>query len=92
LGRTIFTPGHTPYHTSYLVRGDRSAILVTGDTMSRRGAGPEGVILDEPHMDLEAYRKNLGVLQSISAFVVPAHDRPFVQGGCPIGMGKRVKF
>ena len=92
MGRTIFTPGHTPYHTSYLVRGDRSAILVTGDAMSRRGAGPEGVILDEPHMDLEAYRKNLGVLQSISAFVVPAHDRPFVQGGCPIRMGKRVKF
>ncbi len=88
----IFTPGHTPHHASYLVTGPRGAVLIAGDAMSRRGAGADGNILDEPHLDLTAYKKSVENLRSISAFVVPAHDRPFLQGGSPLRAGKKVEF
>ncbi len=88
----LSTPGHTPYHTSYVVRGRRGAVLVAGDALSRRAAGGEGLPLDEPNLDLSAHRKSAEMLRSIPSLVVPAHDRPFVQGGCPIRLGKRVEF
>jgi len=88
----ISTPGHTPHHTSYLVGGKRGAVLVAGDAMSRRGAGGNGSLLDEPHLDLAAYKKSVDTLRSIPAFVIPAHDRPFLQGGCTVRAGKRVEF
>ncbi len=88
----LSTPGHTPHHTAYLVKGGHGAVLVAGDAMSRRGASLDALPLDEPHLDLEAYKKSLNILQKIPAFVVPAHDRPFVQGDCPIRTAKRVEF
>lgn len=87
----LASPGHTPYHTSYLIRGQRSAVLVAGDAMSRRGAGDDS-LLDEPHLDRPAYKKSAEMLRLIPSFTVPAHDRPFVQGDCPIKAGKRVEF
>jgi len=86
------TPGHTPYHTSYVIRGKRGAVLVAGDALSRRAAGVDGSPLDEPNIDLAAYKKSGEILRSIPSLVIPAHDRPFVQGGSPIKTGKRVEF
>jgi glyoxylase-like metal-dependent hydrolase (beta-lactamase superfamily II) len=86
------TPGHTPYHTSYNIQGRRGTLLVAGDAMSRRAAGANGIPLDEPHLDLVMHKKSVDTLRSISAFVVPGHDRPFVQGDCPLRPGKRVEF
>ncbi len=88
----LSTPGHTPYHTSYLIQGNREAVLVAGDAMSRRGAGGDGSLLDEPHLDLAAYKKSVDSIRSVTAFVIPAHDRPFLQGGCSLRAGKRVEF
>ncbi len=87
----LATPGHTPYHTSYVIRGERSAVLVAGDAMSRRG-GADETLLDEPHLDFSTHKRSGEMLRSIPALVVPAHDRPFVQGGCPLRPGKRVEF
>jgi glyoxylase-like metal-dependent hydrolase (beta-lactamase superfamily II) len=90
--RALATPGHTPHHTSYLIAGDRGNLLVAGDAMSRRAGGGDASPLDEPHLDLAAYGKSLTLLQSIPALVVPAHDRPYVQGECPVRLGRRVEF
>jgi glyoxylase-like metal-dependent hydrolase (beta-lactamase superfamily II) len=87
----LATPGHTPYHTSFVIRGDRGAVLMAGDAMSRRGAGDESP-LDEPHLDRSTYKRSGEILRSIPSLVVPAHDRPFVQGDCPLRLGKRVEF
>ncbi|MBN2223334.1 MAG: MBL fold metallo-hydrolase [Deltaproteobacteria bacterium] len=88
----VTTPGHTPHHTSYVIKGRRGAVLVAGDALSRRTAGTDGSPLDEPNLDLTAYKKSAEMLRSIPSLVVPAHDRPFVQGCCPIKTGKRVEF
>jgi glyoxylase-like metal-dependent hydrolase (beta-lactamase superfamily II) len=86
------TSGHTPYHTSYAVRGRRATVLVAGDALSRRSTGVDGSPMDEPNVDLVAYKSSVETLRSIPALVIPAHDRPFVQGGCPLRPGKRVEF
>jgi glyoxylase-like metal-dependent hydrolase (beta-lactamase superfamily II) len=88
----LSTPGHTPHHTSYVIRGKLGAVLAAGDALSRRSAGTDGSPLDEPHIDLSAHKKSAEMLRSIPSLVVPAHDRPFVQGGCPVKVGKRVEF
>jgi len=87
----LHTPGHTPYHTSYFIRGEHSAVLVAGDAMSRRGNSDESP-LDEPHLDLSIHKKSAQMLRSMPSLAVPAHDRPFVQGDCPIRAAKRVEF
>jgi glyoxylase-like metal-dependent hydrolase (beta-lactamase superfamily II) len=87
----LLSPGHTPYHTSYVIKGEHGAVLVAGDAMSRRGAADE-TPLDEPHLDLTIHRKSARMLRGLPSLVVPAHDRPFVQGDCPLRTGKRVDF
>jgi len=67
-------------------------VVVAGDALSRRAPGVDGSPLDEPNIDLSAYKKSGETLRSIPSLVIPAHDRPFAQGGSPIKTGKRVEF
>jgi glyoxylase-like metal-dependent hydrolase (beta-lactamase superfamily II) len=89
---SIPTPGHTPFHTSYRIEGLQGAVVIAGDAMSRRMSAKNGIPLDEPHLDIDAYKRSAKLLLSAPGLIIPAHDRPFISGDCAIRAGKRVSF
>lgn len=91
----VETPGHTRHHTSFIVRGDVTDLIIAGDAVSRRMITPEADIFDEPHIDLNAHRESIEKILSIPGIVVPGHDRPFgnFPGDPPeVKIGKRMEF
>ena len=93
----IKTPGHTPHHMSYIVKGLKTDLIIAGDALPRRNAMSIGDdikidFFDEPHIDLDAYKKSRSNLLSYPAIIVPGHDRPFTTSNIGIRAGKRVKF
>jgi glyoxylase-like metal-dependent hydrolase (beta-lactamase superfamily II) len=91
----VETPGHTKHHTSYIVKGDVTNLIIAGDAISRRMTAFDEDILDEPHIDLTAHRESARKLLSIPGFVVPGHDRPFgnfKKGDLKVKIGKRMEF
>lgn len=91
----VETPGHTKHHTSYVVKGDVTNLIIAGDAISRRMTASGEDIFDEPHIDLEAHRESVERLLSIPGIIVPGHDRPFGnfrEGGLKVKIGKRIEF
>lgn len=91
----IETPGHTKHHTSYIVKGDVTNLIIAGDAVSRRMIASDSDIFDEPHIDLAAHRESVRKILSIPGIVVPGHDRPFgnFPGDSPeVKIGKRMEF
>jgi glyoxylase-like metal-dependent hydrolase (beta-lactamase superfamily II) len=91
----VETPGHTKHHTSYVVKGDVTSLIIAGDAISRRMTASNDNIMDEPHIDLDAHRKSVKKLLSIPGIIVPGHDRPFGNfkgDGLKVKIGKRIEF
>jgi len=91
----IETPGHTKHHTSYVVKGKTTNLIIAGDALSRRTAASSVTILDEPHIDLKTHGESVKKLLSISGIIVPGHDRPFgnfTGSGPKVKVGRRMEF
>jgi len=91
----IETPGHTKHHTSYIVKGDVTNLIIAGDAISRRTTASDDDIFDEPHIDLDAHRESVERLLSIPGIVIPGHDRPFgnfTGDTLKVKIGKRMEF
>jgi glyoxylase-like metal-dependent hydrolase (beta-lactamase superfamily II) len=86
------TPGHTPYHVSYVFQGERTRLVIAGDALSQRKVIDGDAIGFEPHLDLDAHRKSIALLLADDGIIVPGHDRPFAHGDIGIRVGKQVDF
>ncbi|MBN1881164.1 MAG: MBL fold metallo-hydrolase [Deltaproteobacteria bacterium] len=86
------TPGHTPYHTSYVFHGETTRLVIAGDALSQRKVINGDAVGFEPHLDLDAHRRSVDLLLSEDGVIVPGHDRPFAHGDIGIKVGKQVVF
>ena len=76
--RAVATPGHTPGHLSYVVRGERSDLIFTGDAVKNQAELMTGLVdmtLD-PAASQESIRRLRGLAaQDPSNIIVCGHDR-----------------
>jgi len=86
------TPGHTPYHMSYAIRGEKTRLVIAGDALSQRKVIGGDAVGFEPHLDLDAHKKSIELLLSEDGIIVPGHDRPFAHGDIGIRVGKQAEF
>ena len=86
------TPGHTPYHISFVFRGEKTRLVIAGDALSQRKVIGGDAVGFEPHHDLAAHRRSIALLLSEDGIIVPGHDRPFAYGDIGIRVGKQVAF
>jgi glyoxylase-like metal-dependent hydrolase (beta-lactamase superfamily II) len=79
----IPTPGHTPHHVSFVVRGGKGAAIVTGDLFPARKSfygETDGFI--EVYCDREEAARSRSRVARVGEgigdpVICPAHDRPF---------------
>jgi glyoxylase-like metal-dependent hydrolase (beta-lactamase superfamily II) len=74
--RAIATPGHVPYHTSFVIMTRTRPVIVAGDALLMRGEAQANLQLMPPH-DSAAYRRSQRLVLSLSGLIVPGHDAPF---------------
>jgi glyoxylase-like metal-dependent hydrolase (beta-lactamase superfamily II) len=74
---TMPTPGHAPYHVSFLVEAAERPVLVTGDALLVRDEAKRGLQLVPPY-DWNGYRASQERIHHVRGLVVPGHDDPFV--------------
>lgn len=76
---TVFTPGHTFYHYSFLIKSEHLNILYTGDALSMRMILRDDIEnrFLEPHVDYKLYFESLEKLKNFDGLIAPGHDRPF---------------
>jgi glyoxylase-like metal-dependent hydrolase (beta-lactamase superfamily II) len=80
----IRTPGHTPFHLSFKIRGKEQAAVVPGDLIPSRRSFLEGknsfieVYTDRTQADMSMKRLRLSIRAHRETVVHPSHDRPFV--------------
>lgn len=86
------TPGHTPYHISFVIRGETTRLVIAGDALSQRKIINGDAVGVEPHLDLDAHKRSVTLLLSEDGVIVPGHDRPFAHGDIGIRVGKQVVF
>lgn len=81
--RIFNTPGHTPYHLSFLVQGNSRRAIITGDRVPNRdyffeeGKGFIEVDMDRrmakaSELRIRRYAEGCG-----KSIIYPSHDRPF---------------
>jgi glyoxylase-like metal-dependent hydrolase (beta-lactamase superfamily II) len=81
--RIFSTPGHTPYHLSFLVKAGEGRVVITGDRVpSRRYFFGEGKGFIEADMDKRLAKKSEQRIRRYAeggaeSIICPSHDRPF---------------
>ncbi|WP_352431506.1 MBL fold metallo-hydrolase [Pyrinomonas sp.] len=73
----IATPGHVPFHTSFIIDADPFPVLVAGDALLMRDEADAVLQLMPPHDPVAYHRSQLWVL-SFHGLIVPGHDAPFM--------------
>jgi len=86
------TPGHTPYHVSYIFHGETTRLVIAGDALSQRKVINGDSVGFEPHIDLDLHRRSIELLLSEDGIIVPGHDRPFAHGDIGITVGRQAAF
>jgi glyoxylase-like metal-dependent hydrolase (beta-lactamase superfamily II) len=79
----IETPGHTPFHVSYMIKGKNRSAVMLGDLVAGKKTfygGKDNFI--EVYSNNEQASKSLGIVknrarESGRAVIHPSHDRPF---------------
>ena len=87
--RAVHTPGHTPYHRSYIVKGSDS-LVVTGDCIPGKKAffGKRDNFI-QVVTDSDAMRRSTGLIRELASapgtVVQPSHAEPFMaEDGAPL--------
>ena len=81
--RIFGTPGHTPYHLSFLVRGGESTVIITGDRVPNRGHFFEDqksfieVDMNRAQAKESEQRIRRYAEEGENSIICPSHDRPF---------------
>jgi len=81
--RIFSTPGHTPYHLSFLVQGGEKRAIITGDRVpNRRYFFAEGNSFIEVDMDRRLAKSSEQRIKRYAeagneSIIYPSHDRPF---------------
>lgn len=75
--RAISTPGHVPFHTSFVIDADPVPVLVAGDALLVRDEAESALQLMPPH-DSVTYRRSQLWVRSFRGLIVPGHDAPFI--------------
>ncbi len=70
--RAIFTPGHTPGSTSFLIQAGAEQVLFAGDTMFRRSIGRTDLPGGDAHLIARSIRTRLFILDGDTR-VIPGH-------------------
>ena len=72
----IETPGHSPYHVSFVIETGRSPVLVCGDALLLHGEESYDAPM-MPNWSSEQYAASRTRLQRFHGIIVPGHDVPF---------------
>jgi glyoxylase-like metal-dependent hydrolase (beta-lactamase superfamily II) len=72
----VETPGHSPFHVSYIIETTARPVLVAGDALFVRGESEASLYLVPPY-SLEAYRRSQSFINAFDGIIVPGHDEPF---------------
>jgi N-acyl homoserine lactone hydrolase len=81
--RILHTPGHTPYHLSFLVEGGEHSVIIAGDRVPNRGHFFEEqksfieVDMDRAEARASELRIRRYAQEGEHSIICPAHDRPF---------------
>ena len=74
--RILETPGHAPFHVSYVIETDHSPVLVAGDALLVRGEAESSLHLVPPH-NLALYLESQRRIAAFDGIIIPGHDDPF---------------
>jgi glyoxylase-like metal-dependent hydrolase (beta-lactamase superfamily II) len=80
----VQTPGHTPHHLSYVLKGRKSGAIVTGDIVAARNAYMNGKVnFIEVYTDYDAAQQSIQALKERAVtwprtIICPSHELPFV--------------
>lgn len=74
--KVINTPGHSPFHVSYLITTNARPVLVAGDALLVRGEN-HSLLQLMPPFDLSTYLHSQELINRFDGLVVPGHDEPF---------------
>ena len=72
----IETPGHGPYHVSFVIATAGRPVLVCGDALLLRGeeSAPDPLM---PPWSTAAYRRSQQIICAFDGIIVPGHDEPY---------------
>lgn len=76
-GITAFaTPGHSPYHMSFIIQTAGRPVLVCGDALLLRGeeTAPDPLM---PPWSTPAYRRSQQLICAFDGIIAPGHDEPY---------------
>jgi len=83
--RAIHTPGHVPYHFSFVFKTLEGEVLVAGDAVLTRGDADEDVMTFPPTCRSQ-YAEMKKTLAGFPGTIIPGHDAPFTgpKGDIPL--------
>ena len=74
--RLIDTPGHSPFHVSFVIETATRPVLVCGDALLLRGEEDYAAPMMPP-WSLDVYRASQARIHTFDGIIVPGHDEPF---------------
>jgi len=70
------TPGHSPFHVSFVIDTGARPVLICGDALLLRGEEDYAAPMMPP-WSLDVYRASQARIQAFDGIIVPGHDEAY---------------
>ena len=74
--KVLATPGHVPYHLSFIIETGNRPVFLCGDALLTRDEENSGISLIPP-FNLADYKYSQNLINAFDGIIVPGHDAPF---------------